>query len=72
MFGKKKLAQYEYDHDKEIPVIRASICTGEETAGFQNKETGQFRDICLLRNAAEKEAFCRACGITPGEIRKIY
>ena len=72
MFGKKKPTPYEYDRDKEIPVIRASICTGEEVAGFQNRETGQFRDVCLLRNAAEKEAFCRACGITAAEIKKIY
>ncbi|MBR4759972.1 MAG: aspartate dehydrogenase [Lachnospiraceae bacterium] len=72
MFGKKRQTPYEYDRDKETPVIRASICTGEEVAGFQNKETGQFRDVCLLRNSAEKEAFCRACGIAPGEIRKIY
>ncbi len=72
MFGKKRQIQYEYDHETEIPVIRASICTGEETAGFQNRETGQFRDICLLRNAAEKEAFCKACGIAVSKIRKIY
>ena len=41
----KKKKRKEYDHEKQVPVIRKSICTGEETAGFQNKETGHFEGV---------------------------
>ena len=72
MFWKKKKTQIEYDPEKEYPVIKASICTGEEVGGFCDKQTGRFRDVCLIRTQAEQIAFCQSCGITPEEIRKIY
>lgn len=60
-----------YDHDLLEPVIRCSICTGEQTAGFREKESGKFRDVALLRSEADLEAFRRQYGIE-GEIRRIY
>ena len=51
-FWKKKAAkpEYPYDPETERPVIRASICTGEQVAGFKNKTTGAFREIMLIRS----------------------
>lgn len=52
------------------PVIRCSICTGEQVAGFR-REDGRFEEVMLLRAPADLEAFKEAYGIR-GEIEKIY
>jgi len=61
----------KYDSEREVPVIRSSICTGEKTAGFKNKATGKFRDVMLIRSDADTEEFRREYGVT-GEIQKEY
>ena len=33
---KKKIVEKSYDRDHMKPVIRASICTGEQVAGFKD------------------------------------
>ncbi len=66
----KKIEQKTYDREHETPVIRCSICTGEETAGFQNIDTGHFREVMLIRNEKDLEEFKRTYGIA--KIRKAY
>ena len=60
-------------YDKELlePVVRSSICTGEKVAGFRERDTGRFREICLIRSEADLESFKEKYGIE-GEIRTIY
>lgn len=74
MFGKKKqkTKQPAYDRAKQRPVIRASICTGEQTAGFQDIATGKFTDIMLIRDAKDLSRFCREYGVEQDEIKKEY
>ena len=50
MFFKKTKNKKTYDQTNEKPVIRASICTGERTAGFQDIHTGKFTEVMLIRN----------------------
>lgn len=69
-FGKRKTAPH-YDETEKTPVIRCSICTGEQVAGFRRKDNGAFEEIMLIRNEADLLAFREAWGIT-GEIKKIY
>ena len=38
---KKKTVKKPYDREHMKPVIRASICTGEEVAGFKDIRTGK-------------------------------
>ena len=52
------------------PVIRCSICTGEQVAGFRRAD-GRFEEVMLLRSPADLEAFRAQYGIR-GEIEKIY
>ena len=52
------------------PVIRCSICTGEQVAGFRH-EDGHFEEVMLLRSPADLAAFREAYGIE-GEIEKFY
>ena len=61
----------KYDETLRTPVIRCSICTGEQVAGFRRKDTGTFEEVMLIRSEADLQAFRDAYGIE-GEIRKIY
>ena len=71
LFGKKKQIRGGYDETEKTPVIRCSICTGEQVAGFLRKDTGTFEEVMLIRGKEDLYAFREAYGIT-GEIRKIY
>lgn len=68
---KKKTIVKTYDKANLKPVIRASICTGEQVAGFQDLHTGKFEDVMLLKTEADLEQFKSRYGID-GEIEKIY
>lgn len=70
-FRKKKTNIQGYDQEQKTPVIRCSICTGEQTAGFQRKADKKFEEVMLIRSEADLEEFKRLFGIT-GEIEKIY
>lgn len=75
-FGKKPYyEQYlsddiPFDPDKQTAVIRCSICTGEQVAGFKSKENGHFTEVMLIRDAADLEKFKKIYDIT--EIKKEY
>ena len=71
MFFKKKKIQGSYDHENKKPVIRASICTGEQVAGFKDLHTGAFEEIMLIRNAEDLAMFKERYGIE-GDIEKMY
>lgn len=54
MFGKKKTAVIEqFDKEKYRAVIRCSICTGEQVAGFKDIHTGEFHDVMLIIGEVE-------------------
>ena len=42
-----------FDSDKQMAVIKCSICTGEMVAGFKNKEDGYFTEVMLIKNEAD-------------------
>jgi hypothetical protein len=69
MFRKKE-TKLEYDKENQIPVLRCSICTGEQVAGFKNIHTGKFEDKMLIRNQRDLETFQKMYGVT--EITKEY
>ena len=72
LFRKKEIrTERKYDADKLIPVIRASICTSEKSAGFLEKDTGKFREVILIQSEKDLQQFKKQYGIT-GEIKTIY
>ena len=71
MFGRKKQSVLTYDPAVEKPVIKASICNGEQVAGFLDVNSGAFREDVLIRDPAGLKAFKDRYGITE-EIKKIY
>ena len=50
---KKKKAQQSYDKENKKPVIKASICNGEQVAGFKDIHTGKIEEVMLIKNQAD-------------------
>lgn len=68
---KRKSALMSYDRENKKPVIRASICTGEQVACFKDIHTGKLEEVMLIRNQADLDKFKSMYGIE-GEIAKEY
>lgn len=73
MFRRKKKTStvMTYDPAIHVPVIRCSICAGEQVAGFKNLLDGRFEEVMLIRTSADLKAFREQYGISD-EIEKIY
>lgn len=73
-FGKtgkqNKISAAVYDPAKQKAVIRCSICTGEQVAGFQDVHSGKFEEVMLIRDQEDLRHFKEQYGV--GEIMKIY
>lgn len=54
---KKKTDVKTYDKENLKPVIKASICNGEQVAGFKNIHTGKIEEVMLIRSPADLESF---------------
>lgn len=68
---KPKIEKKTYDREMEKPVLRCSICTGEQVAGFQNRKTGAFSEVCLIRTESDLQQFKDTYDITE-PVEKIY
>ena len=69
-FHKPAPQSLSYDRENLRPVLRCSICTGEQVAGFQHIHSGKFEEIQLIRNGDELQDFLNRYGIS--HIDKIY
>ena len=70
MFGrKKKRPAAAYDRTGTVPVIRSSICTGEQVAGFRDEKTGRFEELMLIRDEADLREFLETYGAERDELR---
>ena len=68
---RKKSKQLTYDSINKKPIIKASICNGEQVAGFKDIHSGTFEEVMLIRGSADLELFKQQYGITE-EIGKEY
>lgn len=68
---KKKTIVRTYDQENKKPVIKASICNGEQVAGFKDIHTGRIEEIMLIKKPADLEDFKKMYGIV-GDIEKEY
>jgi hypothetical protein len=68
---KKNIVTKTYDKENKKPVIKASICNGEQVAGFKNIHTGKIDEVMLIKNHADLDAFKKMYGID-GAIEKEY
>lgn len=65
------MAVQHYDKENKKPVIKSSICNGEQVAGFKDIHTGKIEEVMLIRNSADLEKFKVMYGIEE-EIAKEY
>lgn len=73
MFGRrKKPAAVPYDKSGKIPTIRASICTGEQVAGFKDPVSGKFEEMMLIRDSGDLSEFLRQYQVEESEIKREW
>ena len=65
---KRKIVKTDYDKENLKPVIRASICNGEQVAGFKNIHTGRFSEVMLIRNDRDLKEFLAVLPCENGKI----
>ena len=73
MFGKKfnitnDIKQYDKENWK--PVIKCSICNGEQVAGFKDIHSGKFEEIMLIKDDNDLRTFMERYRLT--DICKEY
>lgn len=69
---KRRQEKESYDRENQRPVIRASICTGEQVAGFKDIHTGKFTEVMVIRDSKDMEVFTAKYDISPSDIRKEW
>ena len=62
LFKKKSIVK-SYDKENKRPVIKSSICNGEQVAGFKDIHTGKIEEVMLIRSRADLENFKAMYGI---------
>ena len=73
MFGRRKKRRTPpYDKEGKVPVIRSSICTGEQVAGFKDLATGKFQELMLIRDQRDLQDFLRRYQVEEPEIRREW
>ena len=70
LFKKKKIFK-SYDRENTKPVIKASICNGEQVAGFKDIHTGKIEEVMLIKSPSDIDIFKKMYGIDE-EIAKEY
>ena len=68
---KKKAVVQSYDKENKKPVIKSSICSGEQVAGFKDIHTGKIEEVMLIKSPADLAEFKAMYGIEE-EIAKEY
>ena len=72
MFGRRKrLTEMPYDKSGKIPVIRASICTGKQVAGFKDS-SGKFEELMLIRDDKDLSEFLSRYQVGENEIKREW
>lgn len=69
---RKKQAAPAYSKAGKIPVLRSSICTGEQTAGFKDPVTGKFDERMLIRNSSDLAEFLSQYQVKESELQREW
>ncbi len=67
---KKEPEQKSFDRENQRAVLKCSICSGEQVAGFKDVRTGRFDEVMLIRNGSDLDYFKKQYGVE--EITKEY
>ena len=72
LFKAKEPKRLTYDKENQKPVIRCSICTGEQEAGFKDRVSGKFTGERLIHIPDDLKAFLRDYDIEEKELRREW
>ena len=73
LFRKRKEPHVaNYDKSGKIPVIRSSICTGEQVAGFKDPASGRFEELMLIRDDRDFQEFLRRYQVEETDIKREW
>ena len=73
LFGNKNKNIPVFDSLKKEPVLRCSICTGEQVLCAKALSgDSELHELMLIRSQSDLEAFCKANGIDPNTVKKVY
>ena len=73
MFGRRKQQNISpYDKTGKVPVIRSSICTGEQVAGFKDTVSGKFEELMLIRGEKDLAEFLSRYQVEESEIKREW
>ncbi len=67
---RKKTDVKTYDKENLKPVIKTSICNGEQVAGFKNIHTGKIEEVMLIKNSVDIEYFKAMYGIAEDIVKE--
>lgn len=59
----KKTSKKTYDKENFKPVLKCSICNGEQVAGFKNIHTGRFEEVMLIKSDKDLDEFLKTYDI---------
>lgn len=69
---RKKRAMPAYDKSGKIPVIRSSICTGEQVAGFKDPVSRKFQELMLIRDSDDLAEFLALYQVSEDDIQREW
>ena len=70
LFKKKQISK-SYERENMKPVLKASICNGEQVAGLKEIHSGKIEEVMLIKCPADLDTFKKMYGIDD-EIAKEY
>ncbi len=59
----KKEEKKSFDRENKKPVLKCSICNGEQVAGFKDIHTGRFEEVMFIRDEKDLSEFLELYGI---------
>ena len=71
-FKRGRQAKAAYDKTGKIPVIRSSICTGEQVAGFRDEASGKFQELMLIRTDSDYQEFLRLYEVEESAVKREW
>ena len=71
-FHKPAPQSLSYDRENLRPVLRCSICTGEQVAGFKDIVSGKFEELMLIRNTQDFQEFLCRYQVEETEIKREW
>lgn len=72
LFQKKKQEKekLEFDSQNQKPILKCSICNGEQVAGFKDMRTGKFHEVMFVRSQKDLQEFMDRYGLS--DVAKEY